>query len=1025
MKRVFVALLPFFLISLVQAKGEADYHSKIRDYQKILRLSPNANKGELKSDLDRHGFKVLAEGKSFLVIIPKVEMNRFAFRNKLSFLSRREDIVEVKDDKVRIKQQQEVTNLHDCPQMQVGPVINAYTGINADVYDAVSEVTNPGCQLFPSCSNGDNPAWARMQIGADMADEIVEDVLGELPEERRAESAARIAVVDSGFDQQNQEGGLDVLSLDIEMGHDSSGRANIDPDGHGTAVSGMIGAEGIGVSRFVHLDVYRVTEEHALGSTSNGLLAAAIERACQGSDIVNVSWGSLAHEWGLTDVDDQEWYDEAQRQGCLVVQSSGNSGYRRNEFEAPPIDSPYLTVAATNELAVDASFSTVGMITAPGEGVYTLLSHNHEYRDSTIRNACRYNGHVIGPINGTSFASPALAGVAGQVISVLRAKGTLPENPRKKLALIKSILLASTNWNAQVGRNPTQVNALAATKIATNLTTELIDSTVETNMMNRIGVIQSLTGSSVYSFDLDRLVEIGQSGLGDTCEEQNESCLFPADCESKKDCISSLRYQTMLCVPPSREQQNQLFELLTDLGEDELRLDLITRDQLGGEGNPEDLSLINETLVEEWDELASNSFNLDLHRAVDLMQIAARNADQDQASSFITEERLVRMIQSYDFSSVFSVNIISDSDLLTENESLRTDFVNVFKRLTPEEQIRIIQGIPNHSDYLEGQLGLVYSLFQSKDDLPEDVQAALQRKIEELAGLWLDGSLVTARSNNLTLTRNAPVIDFLLENTPGGADRLFQMLSQGQEVNEENLFLFSYAVNSDDLISERQKSEIARQVLNQLDHETDETYLYLVNDSIEHLMRRGASEEEVRDALDVFRTSRLASLRSVELRHHDLAEHPVFWHGFVEMQTMTINRYFNQNPRGTYTTRPIPLDNLEEVLTSDLDLGDDARREIFSGIRTPLSQALRTSIERRIEYRNFDLGDYGPERDLRTYSDDTLDLILDNFDEWEEVGLGDQFRTDLRVLMDDINRHPSDYPQNLRIRVARALNLSE
>lgn len=1022
MKSRLIALLYFFAIFFVHAKNESEYHSKIKKYQKILRLSPKANKNELKSDLKRFGFNILAEGKLFLVIFPKSEMNKFVFRNKLVHLLRRKDILDIKDDKVRVKQE-ESSDRYDCFQAELGPVINDYVSINSEIYDAVSEMTNSGCQLFPSCSNGDNPAWARMQIGADMADEIVQDALEALPENRRAESAARVAVVDSGFDQQNQAGGLNVLSLDIEMGHDSAGRANIDPDGHGTAVSGMIGAQGIGISNFVHLDVFRVTEEHALGSTSGGLLAAAIERACQESDIVNVSWGSLADELGLTDIDEEEWYEEAQRQGCLVVQSSGNRGYRSNNFEIPPIDSPFLNVGATNELSLDASFSTVGMITAPGEGVYTLLSNHHEYGDRTTSNACRYNGHIIGPINGTSFASPALAGVAGQVISILRAKGTLPENPRKKLALVKSILFASSNWNEQVGRNPTQVNALAAALIASNLTNELIDSASETNQFNRIGAIQSLTQGSAYSFDLDRLVEIGQGSLGETCENQNESCLFPADCESKKDCISTLRYQTMVCVPPSREQQSQLFELLTDLREDELSLDLVTRDEAIGDDSNRERAFVTGALEEQWDEMNSDVIGIDLHQAVDLLQVAARDPNQ----AFITEERILSVVRSIDFKSSFSISrISSDDSTVSEDESLRSDFINIFKLLSAEEQIRIIQDVPNISNDLDGQLGLIYSLSEIKEELPEEVQIALQKKIEELAGLWLDGNLLTSNSTNLTLTRNGPVIDSLLENTPGATDRLFEMLVNEQEVNEENLFLYSYVLNSDDLISEQQKTEVANRVLSQLYREHDETYLYLISDSIEHLMRRGASEEEVRTALDIFRTNRLARLMSVDLGDHDLNEHPLFWYGFVEVQTMSITRYLNQNPVGTYTTRPIPLENLEEVLTSDLGLGEDVRREMFGGSSSQLMLALRTAVEKRIELRNFDMDDYASDnRDLRSFSDRTLELFIENLDDWEEVGLGDQIRTELNVLMEDINRHPDDYPQRFRVKVARALNLSE
>ena len=107
----------------------------------------------------------------------------------------------------------------------------------------------------------------------------------------------------------------------IQKGDTDSGSFMIDPSGHGTGVSSVIGAEGIGFAENVFLNVYRVTKEYGGGSTSSGMLANTIIKACENNDIVNVSWGSLGDEIGKIRPEKELWYKPAMDMGCLVVKA--------------------------------------------------------------------------------------------------------------------------------------------------------------------------------------------------------------------------------------------------------------------------------------------------------------------------------------------------------------------------------------------------------------------------------------------------------------------------------------------------------------------------------------------------------------------------------------------------------------------------------------------------------------------------------------------------------------------------------
>jgi hypothetical protein len=299
----------------------------------------------------------------------------------------------------------------------------------------------------------------------------------------------------------------------------------------------MIAGKNTGITGHTELSVYKISQGRT-GSVGNGVIAAAIEKACKdNNDIVNVSWGSQKDELEEIIPKEELWYEVANRLGCIIIKSSGNSGIRKKRG-SPQIDisDPFLTVAALDRFDELASFSTSGQVAAPGKGVFSLLSNEYVYGENTKKNSCNINGNSIGPINGTSFSSPAVAGIAAQVVTILRARNEIPDSPSDKIKLIKSILIASQSFS----ESNNGVNALAATLIAKSVTKKNANSSIED------------------------LVQIGQSASRDICQGK-DSCPG-TNCEEKRRCSINLRKKSLVCQLSLKDRVAYV-KNLSELGE--------------------------------------------------------------------------------------------------------------------------------------------------------------------------------------------------------------------------------------------------------------------------------------------------------------------------------------------------------------------------------------------------------------------------------------------------------------------------
>lgn len=231
-----------------------------------------------------------------------------------------------------------------------------------------------------------------------------------------------IALVDSGFDATHEDLVQALLWTNpVEAGgqpgvdDDDNGLVDDlhgwdyvedDPDpqdafGHGTHVGGTlvagldnhVGVAGIGPG--VRLLPLRVLDGNGVGYVSDLLDALAYARRAQ-AQVINLSLVLRTQSLAL-----ESAVDRAYRDGILVVAATGNYG---SQVYWPAAYTQTLAVAATDSLDQRAPFSNAGPETdlaAPGMGILSTAPDN---------------GYKIS--DGTSMATPHVAGVAGLILSL-------------------------------------------------------------------------------------------------------------------------------------------------------------------------------------------------------------------------------------------------------------------------------------------------------------------------------------------------------------------------------------------------------------------------------------------------------------------------------------------------------------------------------------------------------------------------------------------------------------------------------
>lgn len=252
-----------------------------------------------------------------------------------------------------------------------------------------------------------------------------------------------VAVLDTGVDGTHPDlAGKLVPGWNI---YDNNADTS-DVYGHGTYVAGVIGAaanNALGVAslawnaRIMPVRIAQPDGYAYFSTIANGLMWAADH----GARIANISYMVT----GSSTVTSAANY--FRQKGGVVFASAGNTG----SFQSTPENPAIIAVSATTSSDTKASWSSYGNyvdVAAPGAGIVTTA-----------------RGGGYASVSGTSFSSPAAAGVGALVFSV---QPTLTPNQVENILKNTAVDLGTAGWDTYYGHGRVDAHAavLAALEIA-------------------------------------------------------------------------------------------------------------------------------------------------------------------------------------------------------------------------------------------------------------------------------------------------------------------------------------------------------------------------------------------------------------------------------------------------------------------------------------------------------------------------------------------------------------------------------
>ena len=305
-------------------------------------------------------------------------------------------------------------------------------------------------------------------VGEDISAEAAWDIT-------RGNVSIIIAVLDEGVDYNHED--LNVGSK-LQIGYDAL-TTNNDPnpendDAHGTACAGIAtasGNNGTGISGVapecgllgIRIAKGVMVNGRRVWQTTNSQISDAIDTAVtRGAHVLSNSWGGGSPSSAITNSIQNARNNGRGGLGCLICFAAGNDD---GAVSYPGLLSEVFTVAACNEFGErkskvsqdgetwwGSSFGPEVDISAPGVHITTTdITGNRGYA----------NGNYTSTFNGTSAATPHVAGVGGLILSV---------NSALTVAQIEDILRTTATDIESVGYDNFsghgRVNAFAAVQKA-------------------------------------------------------------------------------------------------------------------------------------------------------------------------------------------------------------------------------------------------------------------------------------------------------------------------------------------------------------------------------------------------------------------------------------------------------------------------------------------------------------------------------------------------------------------------------
>lgn len=218
-----------------------------------------------------------------------------------------------------------------------------------------------------------------------------------------------VAVVDSGINYNHELFKNRVVRTNTNFSSDIIKNDEIDNDGHGTMVAGVIAKS---TPDNVKIHAYKVSDGNSSGTSAMFISAISyISELSKKPDIINLSISVLPNEIL------EEELNNLINEGITIVAAAGNA--TKEAFMTPERMENVITVAATDRKGQPCYFSNYGVevdISAPGEYIYT----------STKERTTSYS-----LVDGTSFSSPLVASAAAIVL--MENRNYTPEQVKEKL----------------------------------------------------------------------------------------------------------------------------------------------------------------------------------------------------------------------------------------------------------------------------------------------------------------------------------------------------------------------------------------------------------------------------------------------------------------------------------------------------------------------------------------------------------------------------------------------------------------